>query len=814
MKTRLSWISLNRLRGKTTSPLGLAAILLSAALACSLPAVQAAGTWNGLGADNNFATAGNWVGGVAPGTPYAGIVMSGNTTTSPTFTAPATFSAAAGVQGLLFDATTTAAFTFSGSALTFSSSSAGNATIANVGSTFTQTFDNPITMGANALLSGSGAGSDLTFSGTISGGANGFHALTAGGSAMTFNGVISGGGDFRFNEEVAGAGTIRLNNANTLTGRVFICTGVVVTTGALANGGLASGIGASSNVSGNLRLRGGTLQYTGAAQSTDRLFELGVAGGTLDSSGSGALSFTNTGAMGLDGIGGARTLTLTGTNADANTLAAGISNLAGSTSLIKSGSGNWTLSGNSDYSGTTTVSGGTLGLSATVTGTSITVNGATANFVESSTGVIAGVAKTFTLTSGTATLGGNNTYTGMTTVSGGTLNLTGTLAGTNIMVNNATASFNESSTGVIAGGVALDVMGTTTLAGVNTYTGSTKIRGGFLTTDKLANGGTASGIGASTNAETSLYLLGGTLQYTGAAQSTDRLFSIGILGGILDASGSGAVNFNNSGAMGFADSGAHTLTLTGTNVGANTLAAVIGNSSGATSFTKSGVGTWVLSGANTYTGATTITAGTLILASTGTIANSSGVNLGTSGSQGTLDLTSKASYAFGAGQTVSGFGTINIGAGKTVTIAHLAPGNSPGQVSVTGSLIITTDTTMELAGSGGVKGTDFDNTTATEALTYGGTLSIVSFGGFNINQVGTYSLFDFSSQSGNFSSVSVGGTALVYGASVWTGSNSGFDYSFALATGDLTVVPEPVTWALLAFSLTTIMVLRRRSKKA
>jgi hypothetical protein len=32
----------------------------------------------------------------------------------------------------------------------------------------------------------------------------------------------------------------------------------------------------------------------------------------------------------------------------------------------------------------------------------------------------------------------------------------------------------------------------------------------------------------------------------------------------------------------------------------------------------------------------------------------------------------------------------------------------------------------------------------------------------------------------------------------------------AIATGDLTVVPEPATWGLLAFSLTTVMVLRRR----
>ena len=118
MKASPPFFSSTACAEKTTGtlPLGLAGILLSAALFCSLPAVQAAGTWDGGGGDNNFATAANWVGDVAPSsTPYAGIVMSGNTNTSPTFTSNATFN---GANALLFDATTTAAFTFSGSALT------------------------------------------------------------------------------------------------------------------------------------------------------------------------------------------------------------------------------------------------------------------------------------------------------------------------------------------------------------------------------------------------------------------------------------------------------------------------------------------------------------------------------------------------------------------------------------------------------------------------------------------------------------------------------------------------------------------------
>lgn len=228
--------------------------------------------------------------------------------------------------------------------------------------------------------------------------------------------------------------------------------------------------------------------------------------------------------------------------------------------------------------------------------------------------------------------------------------------------------------------------------------------------------------------------------------------------------------------------------------------------------------TTTLSAANTYTGKTTIAAGTLLLAVGGSIANSSEINLGTVGSQGTLDVTSKASFAFGASQTVSGFGTINIGAGKTVSVAgNLNPGNSPGQVNVTGNLALenTTVTTMELAGDGGVRGTDFDNVTATGSLVYDGTLSIVSFGGFNLFQDGTYSLFDFASQSGNFDAVSFGGNALTYDAGVWSGSSGGYGYQLTLSTGDLVVtgvIPEPGTAGLVALAAVWLLGLRRRER--
>ena len=252
MKTSPSWIPLNGLCGKATSPLGLAAILLSAALACSLPAVQAAGTWDGGGGDNNFATAANWVGDVAPGTPYAGIVMSGNTNTSPTFTANATFNGAGGIPGLLFNATTTGAFNFSGSDLTISGGTT-NPAISNLNSGFTQTITNNMTIAnGGAAVSANGTGSNLTFNGTIGLGASAAsYALLSNslaGSIITFNGALSGNGTLTIGQSSVSGGTTVLNGANTFTTSANLVNGTVIVSSNTALGTASANMGAGSGV--------------------------------------------------------------------------------------------------------------------------------------------------------------------------------------------------------------------------------------------------------------------------------------------------------------------------------------------------------------------------------------------------------------------------------------------------------------------------------------------------------------------------------------------------------------------------------------
>ena len=168
---------------------------------------------------------------------------------------------------------------------------------------------------------------------------------------------------------------------------------------------------------------------------------------------------------------------------------------------------------------------------------------------------------------------------------------------------------------------------TLTLTNTNSYTGTTTVQGGrgsagnvsnnvnVLSVATLANGGVNSALGAASSDATNIVLdYSGALKYTGGAVSTNRLFSIGgNYGGMIEASGSGAVNFTNTGVIGFNGStNSRYLALTGSNTGSNTLAATLTNNTGTTSLTKGGAGTWVLSNtANSYTGVTVVGGGVL-----------------------------------------------------------------------------------------------------------------------------------------------------------------------------------------------------------
>jgi fibronectin-binding autotransporter adhesin len=77
------------------------------------------------------------------------------------------------------------------------------------------------------------------------------------------------------------SGTLTVLTTNDFTGATTIGGGVLAAS-VLANGGVASSIGAASGSPANLVLDGGTVRYTGANQATDRGATLNLGGGTID----------------------------------------------------------------------------------------------------------------------------------------------------------------------------------------------------------------------------------------------------------------------------------------------------------------------------------------------------------------------------------------------------------------------------------------------------------------------------------------------------------------------------------------------------
>ncbi|MGB7736405.1 MAG: hypothetical protein WBL72_22205 [Thermoguttaceae bacterium] len=129
-----------------------------------------------------------------------------------------------------------------------------------------------------------------------------------------------------------------------------------------------------------------------------------------------------------------------------------------------------------------------------------------------------------------------------------------------------------------------------------------------------------------------------------------------------------------------------------------------------------------------------------------------------------VDLTAKTSpFSFGGGQTVKGYGTINIGSGKTINLAGggtWAPGGSIGTLSVTGNLDLTGGTAAIELGTPGTSHASAglsDGTAVSGNLTLGGTLNLIDnagAGGSGSAGVGSYKLFTYSgSESGSFASI-------------------------------------------------------------
>ena len=622
-------------------------LAMVAALSILITHVQgASATWTGGGADALWSNPLNWSATPVPGT--------GDT---------ATFNAAAGTGGAVIDlgtGVTVNTITFVGpnfAAYTIGAGGAnaqsivlngtGNAGLSGSGGGTAQiTINASITINNSQQWVPTGTGANpWTINGNLTpNGASGVtRQLKINGRSFTFNGVLSdqvGGAKLQISG--SNGNTVTLTNSNnSFTGGLDFDNGTVSVSsiGLIGNNSAA---GAGGNLTMGSSFGGGVLTYTGTGNTTDRVIQL-TAGVSQTSaivhSGTGLLKFTagilSTGNAGkILGLRGATT---------------GMGEMAGSYGDSPSGSTTTTPAGGA-ASGATVINvtdrrAGPVGSYVTGTGiapgtyviANVATSGNIGNLTLSAPIVAPGVANSQSLTfsgvnsitkseSGQWIVSGNNTFSGLTTISGGNL-----------------VAYSLNSV-------------TTPNASSNLGRPPTAFHGTIA-------------IGSTTTA--------GQFTYLGAGETTDRVINLaGTTGGAtLDQSGSGLLKFtSNFTATG---SGAKTLTLQGSTTGTGEISGSIVNSGSATALTKTGTGSWSLSGSNSYTGLTTISGGTLrIDANTGVLNGTTGTALTFSGSGRFLydgdSASGTKSQSMGALTFSAGEGVLQLarGGASSISVNH------------------------------------------------------------------------------------------------------------------------------------------------
>ncbi len=477
----------------------------------------------------------------------------------------------------------------------------------------------------------------MTLSGTIGGGGN---LVKLGGAALVLSGSNNYSGTTIVNE-----GPLRLSHANALPGGIGATGGTSALT---INGGSYGAVVALAN--------GNFLRGLGAG-----IDQFQIPGGI----------------SGFDANGAARQVIVG--NDPSFELAWGSAYFNPSALLLGyhsvSATGALTLQNKIDLNGTTRT---------------IAVNANTATLsgdIRTSSGT-AGITKTG---AGTLVLSGNNTFNGPTTISAGTLTISdvGTINNTSQIVLSGTSTLNVNATNasltklVTGGGVPLGTFlrysQPQTAAGAangpGTIRGTVEINLTNVNPDYTLDFGHYSTF---KNLVVATYTSPITLSGDASIDSSTAVFTL------------------NTGGITASTAGTKTLTLTGSNTGANTISSVIGNGSGTIAVTKASTGTWTLSGANTYSGATTVSAGTLTLSgangaigssavtiagSTLTISNANAANSGDRLSGSLAFTMNGGTFNFNNDASANDFseiaGTLTlIGGANTVAIGQAASGRT------------------------------------------------------------------------------------------------------------------------------------------
>jgi len=358
-----------------------------------------------------------------------------------------------------------------------------------------------------------------------------------------------------------------------------------------------------------------------------------------------------------------------------------------------------------------------------------------------------------------------------------------------------------------AGGVSvlgdLNVAGTLRLGdsgqpsiGVNSQIGNVSVAGITNLSSNLAISNLVTSSGTSTVNLGSLAMnTGGVLNLTagnsannGTATGDTNLVTVNRLSGAA-----GTIQANKAATTGH-------LAVSGTVNGS--YAGTIVNGLGTVQLTKSGSSTLTLTGSNSYTGATAVNAGTLLI----------------NGSLGNTAVAVGSTGILGGSGTISGALTVNAG-------GQIAPGNSPGRLTVANSVTIATGGATGFELNGATVATEYDQlriTGGASVFSLTGTNNLVLSLGYTPAADALFFLVDnqgSSAISGVFEQLNGATTSLIQDA-VFTLGAQQFKIGYAGDVGTnsftggndlvLQAVPEPSTWGLLAGGLTMLMFLRRR----
>lgn len=681
--------------------------------------------WDGGGANDDWSTAQNWEGDVAPGNPTTSVIaFNGTTRLTPNV------DLAWGVGGIVFQSGA-GAFVLGGSALMVGSSGIV------VNSSNNQTITNSFVL-SNSQTWNAVSG-NLLITGNTALGANNLVLSAGAGRVLNITGSIFGSGNLTANV----TGTVRLAGANTYSGNTTLTGGTVIAAHNSAFG------------TGNLVLGGLTLNAEGV-----RTFSNPVrvnAGST----------FTGSNMVFTSGVVLNSNPTLT-VNSPRVTWEAGVSETGGARALTKAGTGSLVINSTYTATGVLRINGGTVALGPGVSppaanlwlsGGVLSMSG---NFSRP-LGTGAGQVR-WTANGGFAAFGGNlnvsipgtpvwgstASFLGATqqlllssAVADGIVNWTSDFslgAAGNRTINVGDNAFSPNDRAVISGNISgsgnlvKEGTGRLELTASNSYTGFTQVASGVLVVSSVANAGSPSPLGAGNEIRLGRTTAAGTLLYEGGAASSNRqiLLTGTTGGGIISANGAGALTL--SGNVSALFTGAKTLTLTGNSTAANTLSGVISNGAGVVAISKTGTGRWDITGANTYTGNTTLSAGILGIGSNSTFGSGNFIMAGgTLASVGgpravpnrTL-LTANSQIAAGSDITFTG-NFINTGGNRQLTV------NSGAIAYFTGNVLLSESATNRIltftgAGNSVVSGIISNGLSSNSALTKAGTGVLVLSG--------------------------------------------------------------------------------------